>query len=201
MRVRSVAGVCLLSVVAITGSGVAGAQMGMGEPDTAAVGKPMEPSKALDAMLSQFESQCLGVLKAMPAEKYNFAPSTATFATEQGAKFDGVRTFAQQATHLIQANYYFYSTVSGTKPDVDMKAISAMTAKDDIVPAMQASFTFAHKAIATITAANAFTTFKGADGMNTRATLAAFGVAHGFDHYGQMVEYLRMNGALPPGSK
>ena len=35
----------------------------------------------------------------------------------------------------------------------------------------------------------------------TRATLAAFGVAHGYDHYGQMVEYLRMNGLVPPGSK
>jgi uncharacterized damage-inducible protein DinB len=36
--------------------------------------------------------------------------------------------------------------------------------------------------------------------MNTRATLAAFGVAHGFDHYGQIVEYLRMNGIVPPAS-
>jgi len=26
-------------------------------------------------------------------------------------------------------------------------------------------------------------------------------VAHGYDHYGQMVEYLRMNGLVPPGSK
>ena len=36
--------------------------------------------------------------------------------------------------------------------------------------------------------------------MHTRATVA-FGVAHGDDHYGQVVEYLRMNGALPAGSK
>lgn len=176
------------------------AQMGA-EPSAAAIGKAMDPAKALDAMLSSYEEECMGVLKAMPAEKYGFAPSTATFVTEQGAKFDGVRTFAQQATHVLQANYYFYGLVGGTKPEANMKAISAMTTKDQIVPAMQAGFAFAHKAIATITQANAFTTFKGADGMNTRATLAAFGVAHGFDHYGQMIEYLRMNGVLPPGSK
>jgi uncharacterized damage-inducible protein DinB len=34
----------------------------------------------------------------------------------------------------------------------------------------------------------------------TRATLAQFGVSHAFDHYGQMVEYLRMNGIVPPAS-
>jgi uncharacterized damage-inducible protein DinB len=30
--------------------------------------------------------------------------------------------------------------------------------------------------------------------------VADFAVAHGFDHYGQMVEYLRMNGIVPPAS-
>lgn len=161
----------------------------------------MDPAKAEDVMLSGFEDELMGVVKAMPADKYSFAPSAATFAPSQEAKFAGVRTFAQEATHLISANYYFYGTVSGTKPDVDMKAIGAMTTKEQIVPALAASFVFAHKAVATITPENAFLTIKGADGMNTRATLASFGVAHGFDHYGQMVEYLRMNGVVPPGSK
>jgi len=31
--------------------------------------------------------------------------------------------------------------------------------------------------------------------------LAEFGVAHAYDHYGQMVEYLRMNGIVPPASR
>ena len=30
---------------------------------------------------------------------------------------------------------------------------------------------------------------------------ATFPVAHAFDHYGQMVEYLRMNGIVPPASR
>ena len=44
-------------------------------------------------------------------------------------------------------------------------------------------------------------TIKGADGMNTRVSLADFAVAHGFDHYGQMIEYLRVNGIIPPASR
>ena len=181
--------------------GMGGAQMAMGTAQTSPTGAAMSPAAAEDAMLSAFEDELTGVVKAMPAEKYSFAPSATTFAPTQEARFTGVRTFAQEATHLISANYYFYGVVGGTKPDVDMKAIGAMTTKDQIVPALAASFAFAHKAVATITPENAFLTIKGADGMNTRATLASFGVAHGFDHYGQMVEYLRMNGVLPPGSK
>jgi len=36
---------------------------------------------------------------------------------------------------------------------------------------------------------------------STRMHLAEFGVAHAYDHYGQMVEYLRMNGIVPPASR
>ena len=147
-----------------------------------------------------FESDVTGVAKAMPAEKYGFAPNTAAF-TDKSAKFDTVRTFAQQVTHIASANYYFASTVSGTKPDVDMKAIGKLTSKDDCLKALADSFTFARKAIATITPANAFESINGVDGLHTRVEVAAFIGTHGFDHYGQMVEYLRMNGIVPPGSK
>jgi uncharacterized damage-inducible protein DinB len=174
---------------------VACAQMD-GPPKGAPVGSTVMIGKALEEPLTVFEYQCMGVAKTMPAEKYNFAP-----ASTGGAKFDGVRTFAQEATHLADANYYFYSVISGTKPDVDVKAIGELTKKEDIVAALAKSFAFAHKALATLTLENAFVAIKPVDGVDTRAGVAAFAVAHGYDHYGQMVEYLRMNGLVPPGSK
>jgi uncharacterized damage-inducible protein DinB len=176
----------------------ASAQMGSAAP--AAAGGTTEPAAALNVMLSVLEHDIVPAAKAMPAEKYSFAPGAGTFAAGSAAKFDTVRTFGEQVAHVAQANYYFYMTLSGLKPDVDVRAVGKMTAKDDAVKALEGSIAFGHKAIATITAANAFETIKGADGMNTRASLAAFGVAHGYDHYGQMVEYLRMNGIIPPSS-
>ena len=152
---------------------------------------------ALDAMMTQFEGECMGAAKAMPADKYNFSPADLKIP---GAKFDGVRTFASEVIHLTQANYYFYGQASGMKPDVDMKAIGGLKTKDEIVAALTASFAFAHKAINSLTDANGLETIKPVDGQMTRASLAAFGVAHGYDHYGQMVEYLRMNGIVPPAS-
>ena len=84
-------------------------QMGSDKPPVA-VGQAMDPAKALDEMLTMFEGQLMGVARAMPAEKYGFAPSAAVFAAGSPAKFDTVRTFAQQVAHLTQANYYFYMT-------------------------------------------------------------------------------------------
>ena len=161
-------------------------------------GVMVSPAKAMDEMLSMFEHEVTGVAQAMPADKYGFAPMSGAIA---GSKFAGVRTFASEVTHIASANFYFAMTVSGTKPDVDMKTIGKMTSKDDCLKALAESFAFAHKAMATITTANAFESIQGVDGLHTRVEVAAFIAAHGFDHYGQMVEYLRMNGIVPPGSK
>ena len=199
MRFRlSLAG-CVLCFV--TCSGIA--QMkDYKDPYTAAeTGKAMAPAEALDGMLVQFEAQVMAAAQAMPADKYSFAPTTATFASASPAKYATVRSFAEELTHLIGANYYFYSRVSGTTPPDAAKAARTLKSKDEILAALKQSFAYAHAQVATITPENAFLGIEGVDGIHTRATVAAFAVAHGYDHYGQIVEYLRMNGVVPPGSK
>ena len=119
----------------------------------------------------------------------------------QKTEFPTVRTFAQQATHVAEANYFFASLISGVKPDVDTKAFEKLTSKDDVVAALAGSFAFSHKAVATLTPENAWVVIKSPEpGFATHATMAAFLVAHANDHYGQMVEYLRMNAIVPPAS-
>ena len=166
-----------------------------------AAGTQMSPVEAQEELLKLFEQDFMGVAQAMPADKYGFAPATAIFAPSQHAKFDGVRTFAQEISHVTTANYYFASKILDTKMPVDPKSIDRLTTKEDLLKAAADSFAYAHKALATITPENAYTTIDGVDGLHTRSVIASFISAHGFDHYGQMVEYLRMNGLLPPGSK
>jgi len=175
------------------------AQMGAQSPTPA--GTVVAPSKAIDSELSIIESEMMSAVKAMPEDKFDFAPSAAIFAPGQKTDFATVRTFAQQATHVAQANYFFYMAVSGLKPDVNVAGFGKLTKKDDVVAALAGSFAFARKAIATITPANAFETVALEEGgIQTRATAAQFGISHANDHYGQMVEYLRMNGIVPPAS-
>ena len=139
----------------------------------------------------------------MPAEKFGFAPSAAIFAPSQKTDYlspdnKGVRSFGAMVAHIAQANYFYGSALSGLKPDVDVKALANIKDKDAAVAALKASFVFAHKAFATLTPQNAF---ESAEGTNTRASMAGGLVAHASDHYGQLVEYLRMNGIIPPASR
>ena len=164
-------------------------------------GTMVDPAKALDDMLTPFEEMVLGVAEEMPADKYGFAPKPGIFVAGQNAAYETVMTFGAEIAHLASANYYFYSSATGMKPEADVKAISQLKSKAELIAALKVSFAFAHKAITTINAGNAFEAIKPVDGQGTRATLAAFAVAHGNDHYGQLVEYLRMNGLVPPGSK
>ena len=189
----------IVAIAALTlGTGFsASAQMGPGTTPKIAPGTLIEPSKTFDVMLTNLEDELMGAAKAMPANKYSFAPSTAIFAPSQATDFKGVRTFAAQLTHIAQANYYYAGMAGGVKMDTDVKAIASLTDKDQIVAALQASFVFAHKAFANLTAKNAFESVREYD---SRASLAGFLVAHGFDHYGQLVEYLRMNAVIPPAS-
>ena len=195
MNIRLMAACCLLGV-----GSIAAAQAGSA-PSGPAAGTIASPAAAYDSQVSIIEFEMMGAVKAMPAEKFDFAPSQAIFVPGQKTEFATVRTFAQEATHVAQANYFFYSAVSGLKPDVDSDGLTKLTKKDDVVAALAGSFAFAHKAIATLTPGNAFEVVKvPIPGVWTRGTLAGFGVSHGFDHYGQMVEYLRMNGIVPPAS-
>jgi len=188
---------CLLSLGALA----AQAQMAMNAPAGPAPGSIATPAAAFDSQVSLIEHEMMGAVKAMPAEKYDFAPSAAIFVPAQKTEFATVRTFGQQATHVAEANYFFAQIFSGLKPDVDVQGIEKLTRKDDIVAALAGSFAFAHKAVATLTPANSFEVIKSPEpGFQTRGTLAAFLVAHAFDHYGQMVEYLRMNAIVPPAS-
>ena len=174
------------------------AQMGM--PPAPAPGTVVAPAVSMDAALTSLQTLWTGAAAAMPADKYGFAPSAAIFIPGQAVKYDGVRTFAQIVTHTIQANYRYFSFIGGIKPDVDVAAIGKLTSRDDILKALDATFVFAHKAVANVTTANAFDAIPGRPNA-TRATAFAGAIGHAEDEYGQAVEYLRMNAIIPPASE
>jgi hypothetical protein len=158
----------------------------------------VSPADSFNALLNSAEGQMMSLVKAMPAEKYSFAPSASIFVPSQKTEYNGVRTFAALVIHVAQANYGLGGGIGGLKPDVDPKSLATLTDKDQIVAALAASFAFVHKSIGTLTTANAFESVRGP---MTRASQAGFIAVHTADEYGQMVEYLRMNGMVPPASE
>ncbi len=157
----------------------------------------MPPSKILDQEVKTIESELVPLAEAMPADKYNFAPT-------QG-KFDGVRTFAQQVTHIATVIHMCAASVLGEPiPDAgpSENGPASLHGKDEIVRYLKEAFAHAHKATASLTEANVRDMVAPAFGKNKvpRVSMASVFAWHSFDHYGQMVVYARMNGIVPPAS-
>jgi uncharacterized damage-inducible protein DinB len=154
------------------------------------------PGDALNGALAIVEHDFVPAADAMPEDKYSFAPTN--------GEFKGVRTFAQEVKHVAAANYMFGAGVLGEKPPVEFSenGPDSIKSKAEIMKFLNESFAYLHKALASVTDQNQLDQIDTPFGMKTaRLTFASFGVAHPLDHYGQMVEYLRMNGIIPPASR
>jgi hypothetical protein len=154
----------------------------------------------VDGEISAIEKQIVEAAEAMPEDKFNFSPESLKIP---GSEYQGVRTFAVQVKHIATSNYYIWSHITGDKlPDGlgdDGNGPANLKSKAEIIKFLKDSFALGHKAAATFTAQNMLEPAK--NSKSTRLHLAEFGVAHAYDHYGQMVEYLRMNGIVPPASR
>ena len=163
--------------------------------------KPAQPptfTQILDRSLAGVEGEFVPAAEAMPEDKYSFAPSN--------GEFKGVRNFGQQVRHVAAANYMICAAILSEKPPVDTGGESgpeSIKTKDDSVKFLKDSYAYCHKVYNSITEANATGQVQSPFGSNkvSRLGLAVLNVGHNFDHYGQMVEYLRMNGIIPPASR
>jgi hypothetical protein len=160
---------------------------------------PAALASTLDREISGVEKQIVELAEAMPEDKYNFSPESLNIP---GADFKGVRTFAVQVKHVAASNYFIWSPLTGDKVPESIKdgnGPADVKTKPDIIKFLKDSFALGHKAAATLTLQNMLQTPE--HSKSSRLRLATFGVAHAFDHYGQMVEYLRMNGITPSASR
>jgi len=152
----------------------------------------------LDHTISNMEQEFVPAAEAMPEDKYGFAPTN--------GEFKGVRTFAQQIKHVAAVNYEIAAAIMEEKPPVDINGESgpaSITSKADVLKYLKDSFAYVHKAIATINESNLIDTVRSpfGEGKVSRLGLATSISWHAYDHYGQMVVYLRMNGIIPPASR
>jgi DinB superfamily len=155
--------------------------------------------QALQVLLKSERDRILSAAKAMPADKYGFAPSE--------GEFKGVRTFGRQVKHLAATNYMLAAAALGEQPPADAgdeTGPEAIRTKEEILAYLDGSFVRLGEAIDAI--GNAKVAVKSSPisplpaAQTTRLALAVEALIHAFDHYGQMVEYLRMNGVVPPAS-
>jgi uncharacterized damage-inducible protein DinB len=146
------------------------------------------------------EKLIVSAADAMPADKYGFAPTD--------GEFKGVRTFGQMVKHLSATNYILAAAALGEEPPADAGdevGPESVRTKAEILNYLEGSFAYLDKATKAIgqnrvpVKSSPISPLKSTE--VTRLALVVESILHAFDHYGQMVEYLRMNGVVPPASR
>jgi len=153
----------------------------------------------VDREITAVEKQVTEAAEAMPEDKFNFSPESLNIS---GNEYKGVRSFAVQVKHIAASNYFIWSGITGDPLPSNLKDGNGpedVKTKADILKFLNESFALGHRAAATLTTDNMLQT--PGKSKSTRLRLAFFGVEHAYNHYGQMVEYLRMNGIVPPASR
>src|SRR5262249_19717931 len=140
-------------------------------------------SQIFDRQVSILDHEHLPLAQAMPADKYNFAPTNGAFK--------GVRTFAEQVRHMATVIYMISGAVLGEKPPVDIgkddSGPASVKTKEQLVDYLKGSLAFAHKAAQSVTAKNELDDIVSpfGDGKIKRLEAISEIAWHSFDHYGQ----------------
>ncbi len=155
-------------------------------------------AKVFDGPVSSAEHDIVSLVEAMPADKFTFAPTN--------GEFKGVRTFAAEAKHLAAVVYLVAAASLSEKPPVDTggeDGPASATSKEQIVEFMKGAFAYGHKAARALTSENQLQMVKSPFGQGEMPRATAVNIIgwHSFDHYGQMVEYARMNGIDSAGQQ
>jgi hypothetical protein len=163
---------------------------------------PASVGAAIDREVTLAERQVMAAVEAMPADKFNFSPESLDL---KGANFKGVYTFAGLVKHLAAANYFLWGGAGGDQIPATITGVKgpeSMTERAEIIQLLKDSFASGHHAAAALTVENSLDMVPGPGGNKVpRVFGLTFAVAHCYDEYGQMEEYLRMNGVVPPASR
>jgi uncharacterized damage-inducible protein DinB len=124
----------------------------------------------------------------MPEEHYSFKPTP------------DVRSYGQILGHIADAQYLFCSGAAGEKaPASDVE--KTKTTKADLAKALADSFAYCDKVHAGMTDAAGAAMVKFLTGEMPKLSVLEFNTHHDFEHYGNLVTYMRLKGIVPPSSE
>lgn len=139
------------------------------------------------ALQNTVKNYVLQSAEKMPEEHFAFQP------------VPEVRSFAALLGHIADAQYAFCSAVLGEKnpsPGVE----KTKSTKAELAAALKEAFAYCDKAYA-ISDAQAAETVKFFGAERTKLNVLSFNTAHTWEHYGNLVTYMRMKGIVPPSSE
>ena len=131
------------------------------------------------------EGLVMGIAGIIPESLYDYRPTPE------------VRSFREQLTHIVSENALYMSMVAGV-PVPDRDKIDAMQGREEILKALQESYDYGTRTLASLTdeTASEYIDLRGQPVLRWYAAL--YNIWDNMDHYGNLVVYVRMNKLTPP---
>lgn len=158
--------------------------------------QPKTIPDSINYIMKDIERDFTDLAEAMPEDKWSFKPT-------QG-EFKGARTFAEQVKHVACANEAWAKQIKGSDapPDrCDLGGPNPAKTKAEILAYLRSSFAMVDNVISDTNSENLLHQNAGPYWGPNRVSALTAVVWHISDHYGQLVEYVRMNGIVPPASR
>lgn len=158
----------------------------------AALGLAAQDNPLTSAITTQFNMGKTNLVKAaekMPEENYSFKPT------------DAVRSFGELVGHVANAQYSFCSAVAGEASPQKANIEKEKKAKADLVQALKDAFAYCDKAYAGMTDASAAQKVKFFGREQPKLAVLTFNNMHNYEHYGNIVTYMRLKNLVPPSSE
>jgi uncharacterized damage-inducible protein DinB len=193
MRFLRVAAILLIGGVALSAVGKSETPQSSAIKQSTQDDIPKSIAESVGFTLQFTEGNFLALAEAMPEDKYSFIPTT--------GKFDDARSFGEQVKHVACAQFAFFNEFEGKKPpdDCEKGGHDPAKTKAELIKYLEDSFDYSNRVLATLTEKNALDRVEGRYAApNTKLGISVAAVWHITDHYGQLVEYLRLNGIVPP---
>lgn len=149
---------------------------------------PANPiSSDLKSAWTQIKGYVAKAAEKMPEDQYSFKPTTE------------VRSYGQLIAHIADANYMICGAAKGEQKMLGIE--KSKTAKADLIAALAESTAYCDSAFDSLTDATGAEMVKLFGRDRTRMGALQLNVAHDFEHYGNLVTYLRMKALVPPSSE
>src|SRR5262249_40117447 len=163
---------------------------------TTTTSQPALVATIVDRWVTKIEELTVPAADALPDTAYGFVPTAGEFA--------GVRSFGEQVKHLAAANYQLAGKALHHEPPAGTRnetAPASVRTKAEIIAYLKESFVWLHRAARGLTLQNIEDPIAMNKETESPLGLIIDALAHSQNHYGQLVEYLRMNHVIPPASR
>ena len=135
------------------------------------------------------KTNIMATAEILDDEMYTFRPT------------DEVRSAGEILAHIADGQFSFCGSAVGEANAGRENFEETRTHKAEIIDALELSFAYCERVFARTSDAGAADAADFSGAPHTVGGLLSFNSAHNYEHYGNLVTYMRINGIVPPSSR